>query len=82
MERVVPDAWAFGDRPVDYGYLWWIADGAEPGEDVYIAAGSRGQWIIVVPDHDLVVVATGWEYGEEWVAPVDLVFSHVIPAAR
>ena len=86
MRRVVADAWAFGERPVDYGYLWWIADGLGSGqgspEDIYIAAGSRGQWIIIVPEHEMVIVATGWEYGSDWVAPVDLVFSDVIPAAR
>jgi CubicO group peptidase (beta-lactamase class C family) len=86
MQRVVGDAWAFGERPVDYGYLWWIADGAGSGqgtpEDIYIAAGSRGQWIIIIPEHEMVVVATGWEHGDEWVAPVDLVYSDVIPAVR
>lgn len=82
MKPAVRDAWKFGDRPVDYGYLWWIADLGGRDAAVYIAAGSRGQWIMVVPEHELVVVATGWEYGDDWVAPVDLVFDEVIPAIR
>lgn len=40
-----------------YGYLWWLRE-AE-GRRIYSASGYGGQFISVVPDEDLVVVATG-----------------------
>jgi CubicO group peptidase (beta-lactamase class C family) len=40
----------------EYGYGWWIRDTA--GHTVYYAWGFGGQFIFVVPDLALVVVAT------------------------
>jgi CubicO group peptidase (beta-lactamase class C family) len=37
-----------------YGLLWWVADRATPPH--YFAAGHGGQYVVVVPDLDLVVV--------------------------
>ncbi len=64
--QVVPASWVkasfvprtesprAGDR--SYGYGWWIRDLA--GHPAYYAWGYGGQFIFVVPDLDLVVVAT------------------------
>ena len=40
-----------------YGLLWWVADRASPPH--YFAGGYGGQYIMVVPDLDLVAVAMG-----------------------
>lgn len=40
----------------EYGYLWWI--GQARGRRHFFAMGWGGQFIVAVPDHDLVVVAT------------------------
>ena len=40
-----------------YGFLWWT--GAERGHRIFMAAGYAGQFLLVVPDLDLVVVGTG-----------------------
>ena len=47
---------------LDYGYQIWIGsvgfrDRAVP---VYSANGRGGQYILVVPEHDLVIVTTAW----------------------
>jgi CubicO group peptidase (beta-lactamase class C family) len=39
-----------------YGYGWWIRELA--GRQAYYAWGFGGQYIVLVPDLDLVVVAT------------------------
>ena len=37
-----------------YGLLWWVADRADP--PLFFAGGYGGQYVVVVPDLDLVVV--------------------------
>ncbi|HUR23676.1 MAG TPA: serine hydrolase domain-containing protein [Acidimicrobiales bacterium] len=37
-----------------YGLLWWVADRVDP--PLYFAGGYGGQYVVVVPDLDLVVV--------------------------
>lgn len=37
-----------------YGLLWWVADRATP--PMYFAAGHGGQYMVVAPELDLVVV--------------------------
>lgn len=38
--------------PIGYGYYWWM------WPDFYTAAGRGGQWIMVVPKQDMVIVMT------------------------
>ena len=95
--QVVPASWVERStrRHVDldrephnigYGYLWWIHEpdpGGSSGEEIYAAQGFRGQYILVVPEHDLVVVVTGGtrSYADE-LRPVGFLYSHVLPALR
>jgi CubicO group peptidase (beta-lactamase class C family) len=69
---VVPEAWVDSvTRPqfawrqslgplqgVTYGMLWWVSDAAPPAPAAFFAWGYGGQFVYVVPDRDLVVVAT------------------------
>ena len=72
MERkYIPDSW--------YGYHWWVFD------DFYAAVGYGGQWIMVVPEHDLVVVFTNnFEEGDElqWSTPERLLYTYILPAIQ
>lgn len=40
----------------DYGYLWWV--GQAHGHELYYANGYGGQFVICVPDFDLVMVSS------------------------
>ena len=70
-----------------YGYLWYRAEVA--GHDVSFALGHGGQTIVVVPDLDLVVVTTAFDYGDDFSDvprqtedPIlELIAAEVIPAA-
>lgn len=70
-ERLVPEGWVEFSRtpaptrpPVDgergYGAQFWLLDRL-PGvpENTFTSAGNKGQFVTVVPGHDLVIVRTG-----------------------
>lgn len=55
-------------RGHDYGGQWWLVPDDRKGEvpaDAYSTAGNRGQYVIVVPSHDLVIVRRGLDYGKQ-----------------
>ena len=47
------------DDTHDYGAHWWLWRGGLGAYDTYGCHGYEGQYILVVPDHDLVVVRLG-----------------------
>jgi CubicO group peptidase (beta-lactamase class C family) len=68
-------------RGINYGYLWWLTD------KFWLAWGFRGQYIYIVPDQQLVVVATSAldapeTSDDEAIAVLDLIVSGVAPAVH
>lgn len=57
-ESVAPQT-TVGNGPVKYGYKWWLHPYRE-GKLVWAGSGFGGQRLFVVPEHDLVLVYTGW----------------------
>ncbi len=57
-----------------YGYLWWTI----PGSSTFIAYGSRGQAIFVLPGYDLVVVVTA--NTGVWGLETSLLEEYIVPA--
>ena len=70
----------FGQKVYKYGYFWWITS-AEGQPDFSSAVGYGGQYIHVVPDLDLVIVATS---DERVLKPKHFGFSRtfIIPAVK
>jgi CubicO group peptidase (beta-lactamase class C family) len=71
----------------NYGYYWWI--GRAYSHDYYFANGYGGQFLVVVPDWNLVVVATGnWrgigrdQAGEQWYNIISVIMNNVLGAVR
>jgi len=58
-----------------YGYQWWVDD-----DGYYRALGYRGQFIFVIPDHDIVAVFTGGT-PETFDYSIQLPERFIIPAA-
>jgi len=59
---------ASADRGNDYGGQFWLVPDQRKGEvpaDAYSTAGNRGQYTIIVPSHDLVIVRRGLDYGRQ-----------------
>ena len=50
-----------------YGAQWWLVpdDRTDVPNDAYSTSGNRGQFVIVVPSHDLVIVRRGLDYGRQ-----------------
>ena len=70
-QRILPEGWVkdstawrvstSGGGRRGYGYKWWVLSRKGPGTyDAYAALGYGGQFLIVVPELDLVAVFTGW----------------------
>src|SRR6266496_458827 len=70
-ERILPEgfvrfvstvapAWAADGRPIYGGFFWINGDGDLPiPRGAYFMAGAGGQFTIIIPSHDLVVVRQG-----------------------
>ena len=50
-----------------YGGQWWLVpdDRNDVPKSAYSTSGNRGQYVIVVPSHDLVIVRRGLDYGRQ-----------------
>lgn len=75
-ERVLSERWidfvrtpapATAERGNQYGGQWWLVPDSRDDVplDAYSTAGNRGQFAIVVPSHDLVIVRRGLDYGRQ-----------------
>jgi CubicO group peptidase (beta-lactamase class C family) len=59
-------AWVAGGRPIYGGFFWINGDGALPvPKNAYYMAGAGGQYTMIIPSHDLVVVRLGHFKGDE-----------------
>ena len=58
---------SLADRGNFYGGQWWLVpdNRTDVPNDAYSTAGNRGQYVIVVPSHDLVIVRRGLDYGAQ-----------------
>ncbi len=75
-----PHDWADG-----YGYGWWHWDLSSGGRiyQTYQASGWGGQWIVVVPEHDMVIVSTGGNYYQAEPMPIQTILTdYLFPALR
>ena len=68
----------------DYGYLWW--NGRADSRSYFFANGWGGQFILVVPELSLIVVASNeWSgipsaiAGEQWYNTLNLIINEIIP---
>ncbi len=69
---------------IGYGYLWWL--GKIRGYDVYTAIGYGGQFVMHVPELDLLIVTNadseiGWDSADAHErAILDIIRDHILPA--
>jgi CubicO group peptidase (beta-lactamase class C family) len=82
-ERLISQDWIdFSRTPApatvgrggQYGGQWWLVPEGRDDvpADAYSTAGNRGQYTVVVPSHDLVIVRRGLDYGRQGFSQWDL----------
>jgi CubicO group peptidase (beta-lactamase class C family) len=97
-EQVVPEEWVResfrmhvdlagpGQPPGGYGYLWWIGapDPRGKGQEyIPIARGRFGQYIFVIPEHDMVVVVMGdAKERPEMAKPIEVMYDRILTTVR
>jgi CubicO group peptidase (beta-lactamase class C family) len=77
--RILPAEWVRESTAVSdehdpssaYGYWWWTYRDDDLG-DYFAGRGNKGQYIVVIPSRDLVVVRNGLDFGgvEDWVGVI------------
>jgi len=95
--QVVPAVWVEASawehiaesRHGGYGYQWWVQKpdffarlGLTRFTPVFDARGYGGQFIFVVPSHNMVVVVCSWMKGADQIIPIKLLQSAILPAAK
>lgn len=92
--RILPEGWVGestaprmvvssppgGER--DYGYQWWSLPYGADGKRAFAAIGYGGQLLLVVPEHDLVAVLTGWNIYDRRPPSPNLVLDRILAAVR
>jgi len=65
-----------------YGYQWWTWDKIHGKNfSAFMAQGWGGQWIIVYPEYDIVIVSTGGNYYGSPPLPISrIIVDYILPA--
>ena len=75
-ERLISEEWvdfvrtpapATAERGNFYGGQFWLVpdDRTDVPRDAYSTSGNRGQYVVIVPSHDLAIVRRGLDYGRQ-----------------
>jgi len=89
-EQIVPASWVTASSQpyiqrryitdYYYGYHWWV----DP-DGLYAAVGYAGQWLFIIPEHDLVVVFNNYLDESEWLhlsTPERMMEEYILPAIK
>lgn len=64
-KQIISESWinqsltAFSPNVPYYGYLWWLDQSEDLPDDIYMARGAFGQFIIVIPSEQIIIVRVG-----------------------
>ncbi|WP_276391775.1 serine hydrolase domain-containing protein [Eudoraea chungangensis] len=61
---VVSDVNPKNENQVGYGYQWWVPYHTNGEAQIFAGNGFGGQYLMVAPEYDLIVVFNGWNINE------------------
>jgi len=89
--RILPEGWVAASvapvvkisdsTPRRYGFKWWLLPNGSGGY-AYAANGYGGQYLIVVPEQQLIAVFTGWNIYDRPALSPQLALDRVLGAVR
>jgi CubicO group peptidase (beta-lactamase class C family) len=81
---VVLDVAPGNDRvDIGYGYQWWVPDRDGQRPLVFAGNGYGGQFLLVVPDYDIVAVFNGWNiHGGDIRSTYRVLQERILPATQ
>lgn len=62
---VVSDVNPNNNRKIGYGYQWWVPKHSNGENEIFAGNGYGGQYLMVAPKFDLIVLFNGWNIHEE-----------------
>lgn len=67
IDFVTTPAPSTANRGNFYGAQFWLVDDSRTDvpKDAFATAGNRGQYVVIVPSHDVVIVRRGLDYGKQ-----------------
>ena len=91
-QRILPKGWVAASMAPDtdvpgwsgkYGYQWWLTP-YEGGKQnwAYTGDGYGGQYLLVVPEYDLIAVFTGWNIYDKTPLDPSFALEQVLNAVR
>lgn len=68
---------------VGYGFQWWVDKQKNGRSEIYSGKGYGGQFPIVIPEHDLVIVFNAWNiHGAPEMSTQQAVENRILPAIK
>jgi len=65
LSPVVPDVNPENESKVGYGYQWWIPEHSNGQMNIFAGNGYGGQFLMVTPEYNLIVVFNGWNINDK-----------------
>ena len=65
ISPIVNDVNPDNDSKVGYGYQWWIPEHSNGKSNIFAGNGYGGQFLMVVPEYNLIVVFNGWNINDK-----------------
>jgi len=68
-------------KGADYGLQWWLYPyGTRAAQRAWVMSGYGGQRLIVMPEHQIAAVFTGWNIDEHAILPIDDMIARLVAA--
>lgn len=65
ISPVVHDVNPDNESKVGYGYQWWIPEHSNGQSNIFAGNGYGGQFLMVAPEYNLIVVFNGWNINDK-----------------